>query len=141
MLEILTLADKQLKVKADKDWNALNLNATKTIDEAQQNFKNSSDEVAYYQTNIDWLQSRFPEAKYADVVGLCKVADKTEYAEEQDYSMNSGRYVGVENEGDNLTKEEFKNKFESLLIQFNEKSKRAVDLSTEISNIGNEILF
>ena len=29
----------------------------------------------------------FPEAKYADVVGLCKLADKAEYVEEQDYSL------------------------------------------------------
>ena len=72
----------------------------KLIEELQQIWKNSTDEVAYFQTNIDWLQSRFPEAKYADVIGLCKVADKTEYTEEQDYSMNAGRYVGiVDNDG------------------------------------------
>jgi len=32
---------------------------------------------------------------YCDVIGLCKVADKKEYAEEQDYSLNAGRYVGI----------------------------------------------
>lgn len=100
LLEVLALADKQIKIKSDKDWNALGLNAVKQIEELQQNWKNSTDEVTYYQTNIDWLQSRFPEAKYADVIGLCKVADKTEYTEEQDYSMNAGRYVGiVDNDG------------------------------------------
>ncbi len=100
LLEVLALADKQIKVKNDKDWTGLGLNGIKLIEELQQIWKNSTDEVAYFQTNIDWLQSRFPEAKYADVIGLCKVADKTEYTEEQDYSMNAGRYVGiVDNDG------------------------------------------
>ena len=29
---------------------------------------------SYWQSNIDWLTERFPEGKYRDVVGLCKVA-------------------------------------------------------------------
>ena len=139
LLEVLALADKQIKIKADKDWNALGLNGTKLIEELQQIWKNSTNEVYYYQTNIDWLQSRFPKAKYADVIGLCKVADKQEYTVEQDYSMNSGRYVGVDDDNDGLTKEEFKYKFKGLLNEFNQKSDRANELSKEISNIGNEI--
>lgn len=139
LLEVLALADKQIKIKADKDWNTLGLNGTKLIEELQQIWKNSIDEVYYYQTNIDWLQSRFPDARYADVIGLCKVADKQEYTVEQDYSMNSGRYVGVDDDNDGLTKEEFKYKFKGLLNEFNQKSDRANELSKEISNIGNEI--
>jgi type I restriction enzyme M protein len=107
LLEILSLADKQIKVKNDKDWNYLGLNGVKQIEEHQQNWKNSIDELSYYQTNIDWLQSRFPEAKYADVIGLCKVAYKADYVEEQDYSLNASRYVGVEIEGDDISKEMF----------------------------------
>ena len=139
LLEVLALADKQVKVKNDKGWNALGLNAAKQIEELQQNWKTAVDEVNYWYTNIEWLQSRFPEAKYADVVGLCKVADKKEYADEQDYSLNSGRYVGVDDDNDGLTKEEFKTKFKELLNDFDQKSNRAIELSKEISNIGNEI--
>lgn len=139
LLEVLVLADKQIKIKNDKDWVALGLNGVKLIEELQQIWKNSIDEVDYYQSNIEWLQSRFPEAKYADVVGLCKLAGKTEYIVEQDYSLNSGRYVGVNDENDGLTKEEFKYKFKGLLNEFNQKSSRAIELSKEISNIGNEI--
>lgn len=118
LLEVLALADKQVKVKNDKDWNALGLNAAKQIEELQQNWKTAVDEVNYWYTNIEWLQSRFPEAKYADVVGLCKVADKKEYADEQDYSLNSGRYVGVDVEGDGLTREEFSDKITFLKNSF-----------------------
>lgn len=139
--DALVLADKQLKVKTDKEWLTLGLNSIKLLEELQQMWKNSTDQVNYHYSNIDWLQSRFPEAKYADVVGLCKVADKTEYADEQDYSLNAGRFVGVDADNDGLTIEEFKNKFNDLLDEFNKKSSRAIELSKEISNIGNEILY
>ena len=118
LLEIWTLADKHLKIKGDKDWNALNLNQTKTVDELHQNFKNAFEKVFYYQSSMVWLQSRFPAAKYADVVGLCKVADKTEYADEQDYSLNAGRYVGVDVEGDGLTRKEFSDNITFLKNSF-----------------------
>jgi type I restriction enzyme M protein len=59
-----------------------------------------------YFKHIHWLQERFPNAKYEDVIGLCKLASQDEVAE-QDYSLNSGRYVGVVIEEDGKTEEEF----------------------------------
>lgn len=134
LLEVLAVADKQLKVKTDKDWNGLGLNQTKLVEELQQNFKNALEKVFYYQSNMVWLQSRFPEAKYADVVGLCKVADRTEYAEEQDYSMNSGRYVGVYIEEDKLTKEEFKLKLNTFKSRLSELNNVATSLMSKIES-------
>jgi type I restriction enzyme M protein len=40
------------------------------------------------------MKQNFPKGKYADVLGLCKVATLTEI-EEQGWSLNPGRYVGV----------------------------------------------
>ncbi|MTJ56069.1 SAM-dependent DNA methyltransferase [Anabaena sp. UHCC 0253] len=40
------------------------------------------------------LQEKFPECKYIDVAGLCKVATINEI-EAQGWSLNPGRYVGV----------------------------------------------
>jgi type I restriction enzyme M protein len=60
---------------------------------------------AYYQ-HIHWLQERFPNAEYEDVTGLCKLAAPEE-VKEQDYSLNSGRYVGVVIEEDGRSEEEF----------------------------------
>jgi type I restriction enzyme M protein len=57
-------------------------------------------------THIRWLQERFPEAKYDDVTGLCKLAS-LEAVQAQDYSLNAGRYVGVVIEEDGKTEEEF----------------------------------
>lgn len=59
-----------------------------------------------YYKHIHWLQERFPKAEYEDVTGLCKLATPVE-VKEQDYSLNSGRYVGVVIEEDGKTEEEF----------------------------------
>ncbi len=59
----------------------------------------------FYQ-HIHWLQTRFPNAIYEDVTGLCKLATPVE-VKEQDYSLNAGRYVGVVIEEDGKTEEEF----------------------------------
>jgi len=56
--------------------------------------------------HINWLQERFPLARYEDVTGLCKLATQAE-VKEQDYSLNPGRYVGVVIEEDGKTEEEF----------------------------------
>lgn len=75
---------------------------------------------SYWQTQIDWLNERFPEGKYRDVIGLCKVAklDGEDGIIDQDYSLNAGRYVGVGIEDDGLTAEEFKAEMLSLNNEF-----------------------
>lgn len=60
----------------------------------------------YYFNHIEWLQQRFPKARYEDVTGLCKLATPEE-VKERDYSLNAGRYVGVVIEEDGRTEEEF----------------------------------
>lgn len=124
LLELYKIADKNLKLKTDKVWNNYDLaKADKNLEEALQNYLEATEQAAYWTTNINWLQKRFPEAKYEDVVGLCKMADKTEYADEQDYSLNAGRYVGVEIEDEYKTVEEFKSK----LIDLNKNLKSLKD--------------
>ena len=50
--------------------------------------------VTYPLAQITWLQSRFPEARMAEVPGLCKVVTLAE-TEDEDWSLTPGRYVGV----------------------------------------------
>ena len=57
-------------------------------------------------SHVSWLQERFPNARYENVTGLCKAATISDL-EEQEYSLNPGRYVGVVIEHDGLTEEEF----------------------------------
>ncbi len=88
---------------------------------------------AYWQAQIDWLTERFPEGKYRDVIGLCKVAilDGEDGIIEQDYSLNAGRYVGVVIEDDGMTEEEFRDTMLGLgdeLEKLNAEAKALEDI-------------
>lgn len=86
-----------------------------------------------YFSHIHWLQERFPEARYEDVTGLCKLADLDE-VKEQDYSLNPGRYVGVVIEDDGKTEEEFIANLAELGDQQAELNKEAYEVSVTIRN-------
>lgn len=92
--------------KLIKEYETRKANAPETSDEEDNPPK------SYWQANIDWLKERFPEGKYKDVIGLCKVAklEGEDGIKDQDYSLNPGRYVGVVIEDDGMTEEEFKEK-------------------------------
>lgn len=91
---------------------------------------------AYYQAQIDWLLERFPEHKYQDVVGLCKVAkiEGEDGIEDQDWSLNAGRYVGVVIEDDGMTEQEFKDHMQSLHNEFLQLNAEAKNLEDAITN-------
>mgnify|MGYP002542811469 FL=1 len=102
----------------------------------------------YWQSNIDWLTERFPEGKYRDVVGLCKVAtigkvydDKGKFVGyeddsigDQDFSLNPGRYVGVVIEDDGLTQDEFKQRMMAYYMALSKLNEEAHGLEKKISN-------
>ena len=52
------------------------------------------EEVLIVAKEADWLYSKFGEGEYQDVLGLCKIATKTDIAE-KNYSLTPGAYVGV----------------------------------------------
>ena len=86
------------------------------------------------QEQVDWLLERWPEGKYRDVIGLCKVA-KLEGEDgiiDQDYSLNAGRYVGVVIEDDGMTEEEFADKMKELHTVFSQLNEEALELQAEI---------
>ena len=89
----------------------------------------------YWQSQIDWLEERFPDEKYRDVIGLCKAA-KLEGEDgiiDQDYSLNAGRYVGVVIEDDGMTAEEFKAEMLSLNEELTKLNAEAQELEKKIS--------
>lgn len=79
---------------------------TKVLKDAVQALHNEVKPAESLFLHVQWLQDRFPEARYEDVIGLCKLASPAEVIE-QDYSLNPGRYVGVVIEEDGKTEEEF----------------------------------
>lgn len=86
------------------------------------------------QEEADWLLERWPDGKYRDVIGLCKVAKITgeDGIEDNDWSLNAGRYVGVVIEDDGMTSEEFRAEMLSLNGEFSKLSAEAADLQKEI---------
>lgn len=48
----------------------------------------------YYSKQVHWLLHRFPEGRYMDVPGLCKIVTREDIAA-ADWSLTPGRYVGV----------------------------------------------
>lgn len=90
---------------------------------------------SYYQ-HIHWLQTRFPKAVYEDVTGLCKLATPAE-VEEQDYSLNAGRYVGVVIEEDGKTEEEFI----SSLIELNDEISKLAKDSRNLELVVSQNMF
>jgi len=68
-------------------------------------------------TNRSQMSEKFPDGKYVDVAGLCKVATLKEI-EVQGWSLNPGRYVGVtERAADDFD-------FAERLIELNEELER-----------------
>ena len=90
---------------------------------------------AYWQTQIDWLNERFPDGTYTDVIDLCKAAciEGEDGIRDQDYSLNAGRYVGVVIEDDGMTEAEFKAKMLGLNSELGNLSKEAATLEARIA--------
>lgn len=107
------------------------------IQEYKNNYETMGDKE-YWQAQIDWLMERFPEGKYRDVIGLCKVAKicGDDGIIDQDWSLNASRYVGVVIEEDNLTEKEFKELMLDANYELDILNKKAKHLEDEIiSNI------
>ena len=105
-------------------------NAPETVDNKEIKTKE------YWQTQIDWLIERFPNGEYRDIIGLCKAAPLKgeDGIEDQDYSLNAGRYVGVVIEDDGMTEEEFKTEMLSLNNELSKFNEEAHSLESIIAN-------
>ncbi|HPH04005.1 MAG TPA: class I SAM-dependent DNA methyltransferase [Spirochaetota bacterium] len=100
---LLKIVDRDVRTIEKDNTRAKDIRLLKTeLEELHREVKDTE----YFFTHIHWLQERFPEAKYEDVTGLCKLATLEE-VKEQEYSLNPGRYVGVVIEEDGKTEEEF----------------------------------
>jgi type I restriction enzyme M protein len=112
-----TLVDSKMADRDTKRWE-------KQVEEAEKQYKDLHDKQLYFEAQIKWLTERFSNGVYEDVTGLCKAASLAEI-EEQDFSLNPGRYVGVVIEEDGLTEEEFLTEMKSRhekLVSFNDRA-------------------
>ena len=77
------------------------------------------------------LKANFPDGKYRDVKGLCKVATATEIVA-QGWSLNPGLYVGIA-DGEVVSDEDFKAKLRTLNDEFELLTTEANGLEETIS--------
>ncbi|MCF8542786.1 MAG: type I restriction-modification system subunit M [Candidatus Nanopelagicales bacterium] len=75
------------------------------------------------------LAENFPDGKYTDVVGLCKVETRADI-EAQGWSLNPGRYTGTAATDDD--EEDFAIKLEELFEEFTRLSDEAVALRAKV---------
>ena len=85
--------------RKSKKKDAPQVKTKKEVEAAWNSKINWFDEVIETVTQANWLFEKFGEGVYADVLGLCKIADRNEIAE-KNYSLTPGAYVGVKPEED-----------------------------------------
>ena len=87
LLDILAAAVKELQLNKNKDWKELNLKEQldqlkdlqlKLCGNPNEDEPGLLHETEYFWKQAHWLQSRFPEGKYTDVEGLCKVVTQAD---------------------------------------------------------------
>lgn len=141
--EILFIDARNIFIQVDRAHRKFNEEQIKNLGIISRLYEGDSDafwalveeyKQAEKQEQVDWLLERWPEGKYRDVIGLCKVA-KLEGEDgiiDQDYSLNAGRYVGVVIEDDGMTEEEFADKMKELHTEFSKLNEEALKLQVEI---------
>ena len=90
----------------------------------------------YYQKQIDWIKDKFPDGKYMDVIGLCKAVKigEEDGISDQDYSLNPGRYVGVDFEEYCLSDEDYNKTMNDLFNEYKTVLSDSSKLENEICN-------
>jgi type I restriction enzyme M protein len=84
------------------------------------------------------MAEAFPESRYRDIAGLCRVAKLNEVAA-QNWSLNPGRYVGVA-PGQKQDDDEFRTKLEELQEELEGLNARAAQLQSRIAQNVAELL-
>lgn len=104
--------------------------------------KTADAEIARLEGHLAWIQENFPKGKYRDVKGLCKVAKikGAEGIEENGWSLNPGRYVGVVQVEDTTTPEQFKAEMQAMHDEFAALTAEAHKLEKQIATNLAEVL-
>ena len=89
-------------------------------------------QALYFTAQGHWLLSRFPQASFQAVPGLCKAVTREEIAA-NDFSLTPGRYVGVAANGaDDEDAEAFAERMREIHVELAELNAQAVELAAVI---------
>lgn len=141
-------AIEKLRPRLSKAWNAKAVREARkallATDERTNEIQTPRDAVldtlkqtGYFIQQGHWLHSRFPDAVYSDVPGLCKVVTQAEI-EANDWSLTPGRYVGVAPDSDS-DDENFIERLRAIHDELESLAQESNRLSTQIAENLNNI--
>ena len=148
-LKYFDTADKTLRARLAKAWDGKAAREARRALLAADAKKNEAPTVrdavldalkqaAYFIHQGHWLHSRFPNAEFANVPGLCKAVTLDEVAA-NDWSLTPGRYVGVATV-DAEDDEDFAEKLREIHDELAELNDKAAELAARIAGNLGELL-
>lgn len=148
-LKLLDTAEKQLRARQSKDFDGKAARDVKRALLAADSKKNEAPTVrdvvldalkqaAYFIHQVHWLHSRFPQALFEDVAGLCKAVSIDDIAA-NDYSLTPGRYVGVAAAAED-DEDDFAETLRGIHAELAELNDKAVELAGRIAGNFEELL-
>ncbi len=148
-LKLLDAAEKPLRARASRAFDGKAAREAKRALLAADAKKNEAATVrdavldalkqaAYFIHQVHWLHSRFPQALFEDVAGLCKAVSIEDIAA-NDYSLTPGRYVGVAAALDD-DEDDFAETLRGIHAELAELNDKAVELAGRIASNFEELL-
>ena len=148
-LKLLDTAEKQLRARQSKAFDGKAARDVKRALLAADSKKNEAPTVrdavldalkqaAYFIHQAHWLHSRFPQALFEDVAGLCKAVSIDDIAA-NDYSLTPGRYVGVAAAAED-DEDDFAETLRGIHAELAELNDKAVELAGRIAGNFEELL-
>jgi type I restriction enzyme M protein len=129
-------AGKEDDLRKNRDWKSNVLDKLKEMETDFSVYSQSIDQILYFNKEANWLLSRFPNAEYADIAGLCKVVTKEEIAQ-NDYSLTAGRYVGVAPQIDEDF--DYEERMAEIKVELRSLNEEAINLAEQIQLNLNEL--
>lgn len=92
---VVDTAEKEFNAREYEEWDSRAIGRLKKeLDARRKELVEQLKRTAYFERQAHWLLSRFPDAKFIPVAGLCRAVTQQEI-ETADWSLTPGRYVGV----------------------------------------------
>lgn len=148
-LKLLDMADKQLRARSCKAFDGKAARDAKRALLSADSKKNEAPTVrdaaldalkqaAYFIHQVHWLHSRFPQALFEDVAGLCKAVSVEDIAA-NDYSLTPGRYVGVAAATED-DEDDFAETLRGIHAELTELNEQAAELAARIASNFQELM-
>jgi type I restriction enzyme M protein len=147
LLDAIFNANKELQLNKNKDWKELGIKElVDGLKATQMALSGNPDEeepgllheTEYFWKQAHWLTSRFPDAKYSDVEGLCNVVSQSDI-EAKDWSLSPGRYVGVDTSIDEDYN--YEERLAEIHIELEGLNEEAITLANSISENYKELVI